>query len=396
MPLVSLTIQGHYKGPAPHVPYVVGVDASAWFEQCQQGRWHRAHAQMGQNPALQTFLFCLAHLARLPVQLVFTFNSNQSIQAAGEAEAQLVQMNSTGVIDAVMMDDSDAFVFGAHTVLRNSTFSIDSMVKLYTASAIQEHVDCHLTGDRFLTLAICCGGDYDKKGLVGCGHETALGLARCVNAALMGLCNNGGMPLGIILWMTPLEKWDVLTLRLHARFPDLFPDPHVVDFFPFSNPPPLPNIAPLASLVQQLLGWESKKVISTFRSMIWPVVVLHEVLEDLANNSPSSDEVQIALAPACTRAVFQSHAVRPKKALAGVPGHNNDVPTHDLEQSTLHLRIIPAPQTAPLSSATIIDLTHDDEAEVVSHVMDLTQDSDGDDVVPWSAGASHNFIDLTL
>jgi Holliday junction resolvase YEN1 len=39
-------------------------------------------------------------------------------QAAGEAEAQLAQMNGAGVIDAVMTDDSDAFVFGAHTVLR--------------------------------------------------------------------------------------------------------------------------------------------------------------------------------------------------------------------------------------------------------------------------------------
>jgi hypothetical protein len=128
--------------------------------------------------------------------------------------------------------------------------------------------------------------------------------------------------------------------------------------------------------------------------------------------------------------------VRPKKALAGVPGHNNDVPTHDLEQSTLQLledspgcshcedraprshRYVrvwladkiydswvqtmilqspnhPSTSNATLSSATgVIDLMRDDEAVAVSDVMDLTQD--GDDVVPWSAGASHNFIDLTL
>jgi 5'-3' exonuclease len=40
-----------------------------------------------------------------------------TIQAAGEAEAQLALMNGAGIIDAVMMDDSDAFVFGAQTVL---------------------------------------------------------------------------------------------------------------------------------------------------------------------------------------------------------------------------------------------------------------------------------------
>lgn len=41
-----------------------------------------------------------------------------AIQAAGEAEAQLALMNGAGIIDAVMTDDSDTFVFGAQTVLR--------------------------------------------------------------------------------------------------------------------------------------------------------------------------------------------------------------------------------------------------------------------------------------
>jgi hypothetical protein len=39
-----------------------------------------------------------------------------TIQAAGEAEAQLA-LNGASIIHAVMMDDSDAFVFGAQTVL---------------------------------------------------------------------------------------------------------------------------------------------------------------------------------------------------------------------------------------------------------------------------------------
>jgi len=89
---------------------------------------------------------------------------------------------------------------------------------------------------------------------------------------------------------------------LARSLPDSFPDPHIINLhaqpavtpitkLPILQSPALPDIAPLASFVQQLLGWESKKVISTFHSMIWPVVVLHEVLEDLANNSPASDKV---------------------------------------------------------------------------------------------------------
>jgi hypothetical protein len=31
VPLISLAIEGRYEGPAPHVPYVVGVDARFVF-----------------------------------------------------------------------------------------------------------------------------------------------------------------------------------------------------------------------------------------------------------------------------------------------------------------------------------------------------------------------------
>ena len=40
------------------------------------------------------------------------------IQAPGEAEAELAQFNSMGLIDAVLTDDVDALVFGATCVLR--------------------------------------------------------------------------------------------------------------------------------------------------------------------------------------------------------------------------------------------------------------------------------------
>jgi Holliday junction resolvase YEN1 len=39
-------------------------------------------------------------------------------QAPGEAEAELAKLNRKGVIDAVLMEDSDVIVFGADHVLR--------------------------------------------------------------------------------------------------------------------------------------------------------------------------------------------------------------------------------------------------------------------------------------
>ncbi|KAG2117390.1 hypothetical protein BD769DRAFT_1297302, partial [Suillus cothurnatus] len=133
----------------------------------------------------------------------------------------------------------------------------------------------------------------------GCGHETALGLACCVDAGVLHAAICGDSLDG------PLQQWWD-TARYHlvddptgqmrhshpalaCSLPDSFPDPHIINLhaqpavtpitkLPILQSPALPDIAPLASFVQQLLGWESKKVISTFHSMIWPVVVLHEVL----------------------------------------------------------------------------------------------------------------------
>jgi Holliday junction resolvase YEN1 len=39
-------------------------------------------------------------------------------QAPGEAEAELAYLNSTGVIDAILSDDVDNFLFGARVVIR--------------------------------------------------------------------------------------------------------------------------------------------------------------------------------------------------------------------------------------------------------------------------------------
>jgi hypothetical protein len=47
--------------------------------------------------------------------------------------------------------------------------------------------------------------------------------------------------------------------------------------------------------------------------------------------------IQISLASGCTRAVFLNRASRPKKTIAGISGHNTDVPTDMLEKATLQL-----------------------------------------------------------
>ena len=43
-------------------------------------------------------------------------------QAPGEAEAELAYLNRVGIIDAVLSDDVDAFLFGALVVVRKYVF----------------------------------------------------------------------------------------------------------------------------------------------------------------------------------------------------------------------------------------------------------------------------------
>lgn len=45
-------------------------------------------------------------------------NSRWLRKAPGEAEAELAHLNSTGVIDAILSDDVDNFLFGAKIVVR--------------------------------------------------------------------------------------------------------------------------------------------------------------------------------------------------------------------------------------------------------------------------------------
>ncbi|GAA5871012.1 hypothetical protein JCM16303_001662 [Sporobolomyces ruberrimus] len=64
--------------------------------------------------------------------------------AAGEAEAELAEMNQRGEIDAVLSDDVDSFLFGARTVIRNMSKTLSankSKVALYRKATLPDVLD---------------------------------------------------------------------------------------------------------------------------------------------------------------------------------------------------------------------------------------------------------------
>jgi Holliday junction resolvase YEN1 len=132
------------------------------------------------------------------------------LQAPGDTEAELADLNHLGYIDAVITNDGDAFAFGALTIVTmcvpphlSDPFA-DSLyaspnakdngdfLSVFTAEAIYGHLGLSRGG--MILLALLVGGDLNpvrqstpseaitscslQSGLHGCGHSTALALTQ--------------------------------------------------------------------------------------------------------------------------------------------------------------------------------------------------------------------------
>ncbi|KAJ6533689.1 PIN domain-like protein [Mycena capillaripes] len=182
----------------------VGIDASGWM--------YRACNRHGitESPQLVALFARCSRLFRLPFIPIFVFDGPERpdikrgkvirgndhpltesfklmldgfgfrwLVAPGEAEATLSRMTASGIpvrVDAILTDDSDAFVFGASVVLRiRSEDNENYEASLYSADDISTLLG--LSKDDFILIAILAGGDY-SDGLRNCGVTTAIGLAR--------------------------------------------------------------------------------------------------------------------------------------------------------------------------------------------------------------------------
>ncbi len=77
------------------------------------------------------------------------------------------------MVDAVITDDGDAFLYGADCVLRN--FSLEGkepMIDEYRSSRIWDEIS--LDREKLIVLGILIGCDYCPKGVSGVGREIAM------------------------------------------------------------------------------------------------------------------------------------------------------------------------------------------------------------------------------
>ncbi|KAF8349182.1 PIN domain-like protein [Amanita rubescens] len=211
--------EGFIANPQGLRGFRIGIDASIWF-------FHAEYGKKGENPVLRTLFFRCATLMRTTFLPLFVFDGPKRpnfkrgkkinktrhqlipgmkaiIEAFGfewrmapaEAEAELAYLNRAGIIDAVLSDDVDNFLFGATTVIRNLSNNLSgnranpilnsegrddkNHTGLYRALTIRSHSSISLTRGGFVLIGLLSGGDYAQAGLPGCGITTAHALARC-------------------------------------------------------------------------------------------------------------------------------------------------------------------------------------------------------------------------
>ena len=87
------------------------------------------------------------------------------VQAPAEAEAQCVALEKLGLVNGVVTEDSDVFVFGGKTVYKN-IFDDQKYVEVYLADDAEREMG--LGTNEFVALAMLLGGDY-SEGVKGVG-----------------------------------------------------------------------------------------------------------------------------------------------------------------------------------------------------------------------------------
>ncbi|PIL35540.1 hypothetical protein GSI_02268 [Ganoderma sinense ZZ0214-1] len=94
------------------------------------------------------------------------------ITAPMEAEAQCAALLSLGLVDGIITDDSDVFLFGGGRVLKNM-FNQSKTVECYLAPDLERELS--LDRDKLVRLAYLLGSDY-TDGLPGVGPVVAMEL----------------------------------------------------------------------------------------------------------------------------------------------------------------------------------------------------------------------------
>ncbi|KAK0188196.1 hypothetical protein F5146DRAFT_746034 [Armillaria mellea] len=339
--LYELTISSTNR--PPHA-YRLGVDVSLWF-------FHAEYGQEGENPELRTLFFRLGLLLRHPILPLFIFDGpgrpawkrgkrintwaenplTEGLKAfieafgfewrmaPGEAEAELAYLDAAGIIDGILTDDVDAFLFGAKTVLRNPSSTHAQTSDTEKKNFVLVFQDVKLSRAELILIALCAGGDYSPEGLSGCGPNTAKGLARAGHADTLYHVATTQTREELLEYL-PVWRAEVVTelrtnysgclghkhVKLGNSISETFPDVNILLAYTDPVTSPLeeydgidwmkkePDIPAIAALCKMYFEWGSTElVVKRFRTLIWPGLALRILRRCMIEDEKGKDEKYI-------------------------------------------------------------------------------------------------------
>lgn len=112
----------------------------------------------------------VTHVMITECQQILKFFGIPYVIAPMEAEAQCAELVRLGLVDGIVTDDSDCFLFGGTRIYKNF-FNQAKFVECYLASDLEKEFD--LTREKLISVAQLLGSDY-TEGLPGVGPVTAI------------------------------------------------------------------------------------------------------------------------------------------------------------------------------------------------------------------------------
>ncbi|KAJ2353085.1 DNA repair protein rad2, partial [Coemansia sp. RSA 2618] len=244
------------------------------------------------------------------IRMLLTLFGVPYITAPMEAEAQCAMLVAANLVDGMITDDSDAFLFASSrsTQVYRHFFQKDRYVEMYSAGAILQ--DSSLSQQDMVFLACLLGSDYtvgvknigpvlametlaefgpgvdDGSGDDGCGDDAAdasrAGEARVIAALrrFRAWCDSvtevlPGIELPDELASTPMRRRLAQVVR-KSGVPPTFPDARVVHayFYPQVDPSEthfewgFPQLDMLRQFLAEKLGWSAEKTNETLVPLV--------------------------------------------------------------------------------------------------------------------------------